>query len=406
MKRPRSNSAPRVHLALFAGVALCLFVVSGFALAEYASPHWGSVQYQAMVTPATSTGPLSNAQPSEPAVAHLPTPNPLKALYITSWVAGTPNWRAQLIKLVEDTELNAVVIDIKDYSGRISFHVSDPALRAVGSGSNRISDVEDFIRELHAKDVYVIGRVAAFQDAYYVKLHPELAVKRHSDGGVWLDRKGISWIDPGAKPMWEYLSAIAREAHAKGFDEVNFDYIRFPSDGNMTDIAYPFSGDTPKPDVLENFFAYISHDLRPTGMVLSADLFGMTTTAANDLNIGQVFVRALPYFDFVAPMVYPSHYPPGYLGFKNPAAHPYEVVHEALSGAVSVVEEATTTRRITGAPLSVTQIRPWYQDFDLGADYTAPMIRAQIRAGEELGIHSWMLWDPANHYTPSALQSQ
>jgi hypothetical protein len=328
------------------------------------------------------------------AVTHLPTPEPLKAIYMTSFVAGHRARRAALADLIDRTELNAVVIDIKDYSGAISFLVSDPLLVSFDAAENRIPDIKEFIADLHQRGIYVIGRLSVFQDQKLVAARPDWAVVRASDWGVWRDRKGIAWIDVGAREAWEYIIALAKESYAVGFDEINFDYIRFPSDGDMNDIAYPWSGDRVKTEVLDSFFRYLAENLRPFSIPFSADLFGMTTTNRDDLNIGQVLEPALTHFDFVAPMVYPSHYPPHFLGMSNPAAEPYRVIRYSMDKAFA---RASTT------PL---KIRPWLQDFDLGADYTADMVRAQIQAVYDAGFTSWMLWDPSNRYTQGALLTE
>jgi len=214
---------------------------------------------------------------------------------------------------------------------------------------------------------------------------------------VWKDGKGISWLDPGATEVWDYLVEIGREAHRIGFDELNFDYIRFPSDGNMNDIAYPYSKDRPKPLVIKDFNAYIREKLGSTGAVLSADLFGMTTTNKDDLNIGQVLENAFPYFDYIAPMVYPSHYPAGFNGYKNPAQKPYEIIKYSMDKAVARAITATTS------PL---KLRPWLQDFSLGAVYTPEMVRAQIQATYDAGLTSWLLWNASNRYTVGALEKE
>ena len=211
---------------------------------------------------------------------------------------------------------------------------------------------------------------------------------------MWRDRKGLAWIDAAAREAWEYTVALAKESYAVGFDELNFDYVRFPSDGDMNDIAYPWSGTRVKTEVLDSFFAYLASELKPTGAVISADFFGMTTTNRDDLNIGQVLEVGLAHFDFVAPMVYPSHYPTNFLGMPNPAAEPYRVIKYSLDRAFA---RASTTPE---------KIRPWLQDFDLGATYTADMVRAQMQATYDAGFTSWMLWDPSNRYTQDALLTE
>lgn len=341
---------------------------------------------------------------------HLPTPEPLKALYMTSWVAGTKNMRDHLVSLALETEVNALVIDIKDYTGNISFLVDDPLLLEIGAAQERIPNIKELIEYLHANDIYVIGRIAVFQDPHFVAKRQDLAVRRANDGAIWKDYKGISWLDAGARDVWDYTVAIAKQAHAYGFDEINFDYIRFPSDGNMKDILYPVSGKKPKAETIRDFFAYLREKLDDTGAVLSADLFGMTTTNADDLNIGQKLEYALPYFDYVAPMVYPSHYPPGFNGYAKPATKPYDVVKFCMDRAHEKIQamrwNASTTPNVLEANVTFSQIRPWLQDFDLGAIYTADMVRAQMQAAYDAGLTSWMLWDASNRYTKEALLSE
>lgn len=345
----------------------------------------------------TTTAAVADAVPPPFVVTHVKTPTPVKALYMTSWVGGTEKLRAPLIDLIEKTELNSIVIDIKDYTGKISFAVENPTLKAFNSSENRILDIKEFIGRLHSKGIYVIGRISSFQDSYLVHTHPEYAVKSASTGAVWKDFKGVSWLDVGAKPVWDYLVAIGNEAYADGFDELNFDYIRFPSDGNMKDIMYPFSEGKVKSVALAEFFAYLDTSFRPRGIPISADLFGMTTSNKDDLGIGQLLEPALEHFDFVAPMVYPSHYPPGFMGFAKPAEKPYEVITYAMQKGIDRANIATTS------PL---KLRPWLQDFSIGTtDYTPEMVRAQKKATYDVGLTSWMMWNAANHYTASALDS-
>lgn len=313
---------------------------------------------------------------------------------MTSWTASDKRLRGNLEKIIEDTELNSLVIDIKDYTGKIIFPVSSEKLKSYGSEEVRVKDLQDFIEELHKKDIYVIGRVAVFQDAYFVKHRPDLAVKNKTGDKVWKDRKGISWIDAGSQEYWDYIILLAKESHKLGFDEINFDYIRFPSDGDMKDISYPFSSTTPKALVLKDFFKYLHKNLYDSNMKTSADLFGMVTTAQDDMGIGQLLENALPYFDYISPMVYPSHYPATFEGFKEPEAHPYEVVRFAMQSAVNRANNAST---------SPSKLRPWLQDFGLRVDYGANEVRAQIKATNDVGLSSWLLWSASNKYTKGAL---
>jgi len=384
-------------MAFLGGVLIFALV---FLVAYFGLPVLSGTTYDALLTEGaqgTSTKPKEEVF----VATHLKTPAQVKGVYMTSWVAGTPSLRTSIVSLVEQTEINTIVIDIKDDTGRVSFEIKDPELKKLGSEDLRIRDLRQFIATLHQKNIYVIGRIASFQDPYMVKLRPEIAVKRVSDGKVWRDRKGIPWIDAGAKEHWEYLVALAKESYNAGFDEIQFDYIRFPSDGNMNDILYPNSEGKIKHKVVKSFFEYLSSNLRPTGMKISADLFGMTTTNPDDLNIGQLIEDAFPNFDYISPMVYPSHYPSGFHGHKNVNAVPYEIVKISLDSAVARLKIFNDTVAST-----TVQIRPWLQDNNYPVTYTPEMVRKQIQATYDSGLNSWMLWNAGSTYTESALNAQ
>ena len=351
----------------------------------------------------------------------------IRAVYATGWSAGSASAVDRLIKLIDETELNAIVIDIKDYSGFLSYEIDNLIARDSGALKEiRIVKPNTLIKKLHDKGIYVIARISVFQDSILSKAHPEWALANNLTNEPWTDKKGIRWMDAASKPVWDYTINIAKDALARGFDEVNFDYIRFPSDGKLDQIKYPsWDGIREKNLVLKDFFAYLRKNLGEAK--LSADLFGLVTIDETDLGIGQIVEDAFPYFDYIAPMIYPSHYASGIFGYKNPADHPYEVIRESLLSLNAKIKyfdtgflaQNATGTRLAGststlvASISNTipkqnlkrraKIRPWLQDFDLGATYTGEMVRAQITASEELGNSGWMLWDPKNIYTRSAL---
>jgi hypothetical protein len=351
-------------------------------------------------------------------VKHIETPKQVKAIYMSSCVAGTPSFREKLVDIAKTTEINSLIIDIKDYSGLVSIKTGNDVFdKSYQLSDCRVRDMKEFIEHLHDLDIYVIGRITAFQDSYITKIHPEWAVKKNSDKNVvWKDRKGISFVDAGNKEMWKYLVDLAKASYAIGFDEINFDYIRFPSDGNMNDIYYPWSNDTiinniasnaigtstpavkgGKSIIMRNFFEYLHNNLKDTGIVTSADLFGMTTTNYDDLNIGQILEDAAPYFDYIAPMVYPSHYPVGFLNYKSVAevnANGYNIVNYSMKIAVE---------RLKAIGENPLKLRPWLQDNDYPVRYTSAMVREQIQATYDSGLDSWMLWDAGNTYTIEAL---
>lgn len=361
---------------------------------------------------ASTTTPEAPAASAPEPVDHLPAPDPVRAAYITSCYAAEPNLRAKLVALADQTEVNALVIDIKDWSGTVSFPIQDPTLAAEFAGGSgcKVPDMQEWLAELGEKGIFRIARLTVFQDPLYAKSHPSEAVQR-GDGSVWQDRKGIAFVDAGAKPYWAKVVALAEEAYAIGFDEVNFDYVRYPTDGDVSSAVFPYSGarlaaGEPKANVLRDFFKYLDGEIEDGAPITSADFFGMTTNAADDMGIGQVLEDGLTYFDYLAPMVYPSHYPHGWNGYGNPNHSPGGVVRDAMRFAVdraNALATATTTPAAVREKVSVKQLRTWIQDFDYGGDYDAADVRAQIDGSIEVGVPGYMLWDPANRYTDYAV---
>jgi hypothetical protein len=432
----------------FAHGALALFAlttgavgVSGFVL-----PSLLSVEYDhraAVAVPASRPAVLPEGMAETPlpppdtrdVVKHVPLPEAQKIIYMTSCVVGTPSLRDGLVSFVEQSEANSLIIDVKDFSGTLSFLPRGESWKDAWDNARcGARDMKEFIARLHEKGIYVIARITVFQDPFYTSRNPEAAVKKASDGSVWKDHKGLSFIDVGYEPYWDHLVDLGTETYNLGFDELNFDYIRYPSDGNMKDIAFTHSEGT-KQEQLEKFFMYLNEKLsnetrfddkkhENTGReknipYTSADVFGMVTTNTDDLSIGQVLERTLPHFDFVAPMVYPSHYPPSFLGLGDPNKHVYKVIQYSMAEAVRRAKATTTPNdgfmhmRIgTTTPAVYTKpaydplkLRPWIQDFDYGGTYDVAEVHAQLQATYDVGLTSWMVWDPANKYTRNAYLS-
>ncbi|MBI4068206.1 hypothetical protein HY413_02245 [Candidatus Kaiserbacteria bacterium] len=401
---------PLIFSTLFAGAAATAFLVPAYVDNLQLSPAAVSFARREQAEPPALLKPI---------IEHVATPKQVKGLYMSQCAAGSDEFRTHLFALADDTEINSIVVDLKDYSGTVAF--SSEIAEQGGKGCT-VLDFRTLVKTMHEHGIYVIGRLTVFQDPLYTKAHPELAVQKKS-GGVWHDYKGLAFVDVGAEPFWDYIIGLAREAHALGIDEINFDYIRYPSDGPMSEAVYAHSNTTKtKAENMERFFSYLSQAVRIEEdnhmPVLSADLFGMVTTNSDDLNIGQVLERALPYFDYVAPMVYPSHYPPHFNGWDNPNNHVYGVVQFSMSNAVRRAEATTTPiawmggERIgtttpaiyTKPAYSPLKLRPWLQDFDYGGTYGSKEVREQIQATYDVGLYSWMLWDAANRYTKSALE--
>ncbi len=361
-------------------------------------------------------------QISPPAQPLANPPAIVKAVYFTGWSAGLRHRVDYLVDLHKTTAINAVVIDIKDYSGYVAYSVKAPEPRQYGAVRVMIRDIDGLISRLHREGIYVIARLTVFQDPMLAEARPDLAVHRVSKlpaveqaakrppltaESLWRDRKGLAWIDPASRPAWDYVVSIARDALNHGADELNFDYVRFPSDGDLSDMYFPnWDGKTPKHQVIRQFFSYLRKEL--PGTRISADLFGLATVNDDDLGIGQVIEDAYGTFDYVCPMVYPSHYAHKFLGFPNPAQHPYDVVNYSMKEARSRLEEFSRPKApvAPAAEIKAAALRPWIQDFNLGAKYDAAMVKAEIKAVEDaLGdrFAGYMVWAPSNVYTRQAL---
>lgn len=402
-------------------IVVGIILVGVFSAFYFLAPATATVDYKPNTPTATTTvATASSTIPAVPifVVTHVQTPEAVKAIYMTACVASLASFRQKLVHIADTTEVNSIIIDVKDFSGTIAYTPETPLLKGNEGKGCRTKDLKEFIGELHKKGIYTIARITVFQDPYYTKAHPELAVHKKSDGSMWKDRKGLSFVDVSAKPYWEYVVALGKESYDMGFDELNFDYIRFPSDGDMKDIEFTWSKGMSKAEALEHFFVYLHEALSPTGAKLSADLFGMTTTNNDDLNIGQVLERTMPYFDYVAPMVYPSHYPPQFNGWANPNAHVYDLIKFVMTrGAERAVASTTPVLHFGGVRVGTStpaiytktvfdknKLRPWLQDFSYGGVYGPTEVRAQIQATYDSGLNSWFLWDPKNLYTKEALK--
>jgi hypothetical protein len=403
-------------LTVIAVLVLAFFVLPNFLPADFivnSKSDLASTTLSVATTKATTSDPLVVKK----IATHIKTPEVVKGIYMTACVAGTPSFRAKLLKLANETEINSIIIDVKDYTGTVSFAIDHPSFKDNTGTGCKLKDMTDFVEVLHRNNIYVIARITAFQDPYITKIYPEWAVKKNSDKNiVWKDRKGISFVDAGNKEMWKYLVDLGLESYKAGFDEINYDYIRFPSDGDMKDIYFPWSSDilinniaapaigtsTPavksgKSIVMRSFFKYLHENFASAGIPISADLFGMTATNYDDLNIGQILEDAAPYFDFIAPMVYPSHYPTGFNGYKDVNVHGYDIVNYSM---------AIAAKRLTAINESPLKLRPWLQDNDYPVHYTPAMVREQIQATYDAGLTSWMLWDAGNTYTQAALLTE
>ena len=325
-------------------------------------------------------------------------PHAVRAAYLTYYGIGDRTIRGRVLDLVGRTELNAVVIDVKGDRGLIPYRTEVPAaLEAGAQGPVIIKDFDGLMASLKEQGIYTIARVVVFKDHVLATARPDLAIIDARTGRPWIDNEKLAWVDPFREEVWNYVIAIAKEAAAKGFDEIQFDYLRFPTDGRLSAARYsqPNNASTRLPTI-NGFLAKARRELGPTGVFLAADIFGYTAFNTNDTDIGQRIEELAVHLDYLCPMVYPSGYHLGIPGYRNPVQHPYEIVKESVR---------LTRQR---SQHTTVQVRPWLQDFrDYAFDkrpFAVREIRAQIRGSNEGGGIGWMLWNPRNDYTGDALQ--
>lgn len=325
-------------------------------------------------------------------------PSVVKALYVNAWAfSGNRLW--QIVRMIDGTEINSLVIDVKDDTGCLLYHSQVETARQIGANAcARIADVRARMDTLHAHGIYAIARIVVAKDRLLAEGKPAWSVKS-TDGGLWRDRIGMAWVDAYNDSVWVYAGQLAREAVSLGFGEVQFDYVRFPDEPRSRMESAIFSarrgGETQREGVRRHI-RLLADLVRPTGVPVTFDVFGLTASVTTgDLGIGQVWEDFSDVGDVLLPMVYPSHYKGGSFGFRSPNANPYGVVRYALSDALAR----------SRAP-NAAQIRPYLQAFTLGRRlprYTPVEIRDQIRAAKDVGIDSWVLWNPRSVYQRASL---
>ncbi len=320
----------------------------------------------------------------------LPPPQ-AKGIHLSIWAASRMDRLKKVLDLVDKTELNALQLDIKDETGSVGYPTEVKLAREVGSyREGEGMEVEKVIDKCWYKGIHAIGRVVCFKDPILARRRPDLAV-RTPQGGLW---GGGLWLDPYNREVWDYLLELCLEGVRKGFREIQLDYVRFPTDGDITTCVYPSRDGRSQAEVIVGFVKYIREGLKPYGVALSADVFGLTASEHGEMGIGQEVSEMARHLDYLCPMVYPSHYGAWEYGIKNPEASPYETVLESLKDFKKKLEG-------TGCSL-----RPWLQDFSLRVEYGPAQVRAQIKACYDLGIHEWFLWNPNSEYTWEALERE
>ena len=330
-------------------------------------------------------------------------PEPVRGIYVTGPMAGHANME-ELIRLVRDSELNAMVIDIKNDEGIVTYKMEEPMVQELGADVNYIPDLTGLLARLGREDVYRIARIVAFKDPLLASKRPDLCIQR-KDGGVFVDGNGLAWVNPYRREVWDYLMKVAKQAAALGFDEIQFDYIRFPTEITDEEADYgEESLEKSKTDLITEFTAYAYETLSPLGVKVSADVFGTVIDRETDAAIvGQDYRAMAEHLDYICPMIYPSHYNDGVYGLEHPDLQPYETVRAALQASAD---------SLAGIPEGEkrAEVRPWLQDFtatwlDVHQTYGAEQLRQQAEAVYDSGCTEWLLWNAKNVYTADGLLS-
>ena len=330
--------------------------------------------------------------------ARVPRPDSTRALYVNAWAAGSRARMKDLIRIADATEINAFIVDVKESDTFLTYDsTAIPLALEIGADKRPASTwLPALVDTLRAHRIYPIARIVVFKDRALADKKPELAI-RNTSGGVWRDRKGGAWVNPYDKRVWDYNIAIAREALDMGFAEIQWDYVRFP-DVTATmraTIVYPLSGGKSRADNIRDFIQYSKTQLSDFKAPVTADVFGLSTHAEGDVDIGQKWESVIVAADAVLPMVYPSHYATGLYGFARPIANPYQIVRLALTDAV---ERTRWVKDSTGKP--VGEVVGWLEAMSIrGASVGAAEVRLQIQAAYDAGVKSWALWNPGSRFT-------
>ncbi|MGC5326727.1 putative glycoside hydrolase [Brevibacillus sp. SYSU BS000544] len=336
-------------------------------------------------------------------IMSMKVPVKAKGIYVSARSAGGSRF-AGLLDLINKTELNSMVIDVKEDEGKVTYRSFIPLVNEVKADNTQyISDIDQLIQTLHDHHVYPIARIVCFKDPFLAGKKVHWAMQKKS-GGIWRDSKGVLWIDPYRKEIWDYNVQLAKEAAKKGFKEIQFDYVRFPSSGKKVDreVAFYNQNGKPKQQVIADFLTYARKELQPYHVYISVDVFGMVTSVNDDMGIGQKWELVSTQVDYISPMMYPSHYGNGLYGIRIPDTKPYATIRAGLLDARQKDQRIRNHNYQTPAI-----IRPWYQDFTAKwvkghIVYGPKQVLDQVNAGKDTGIDQYLLWDAGNSYSEAA----
>lgn len=340
----------------------------------------------------------------EKKMSHIKTPENVRGIYVSANSFLYKPFLERLDKMIENTTINTIVVDIKDAPGIITYDIGmeHPCIQPLISKE----DLESKLDYYHKKNIYVIARIAVFRDECFSKQNLDLTAQK-ADGTPWRDGKGHYWLAPHEEKTAQYIVDLSKAVYDRGFDEIQLDYVRYPSDGQMNLLKYEYSDNLNasstntdrRRKTMNDFLAYVRKGLE--GIPLSADVFGMVLTNNDDLTIGQHLDDFVPNVDYISGMIYPSHFPNNWNGIKLPNKSPYQVIYDSTKMGLDriIATHGTST--------AYQQMRPWLQDFSIfGVTYNAPEVKAQIKALEDLGVKSYLLWNASNNYTPGVIDRE
>jgi hypothetical protein len=339
--------------------------------------------------PAPSVTPAPHASPPDTQI--------VRGLYVNRFAAQSTKRIHQLIAIADQTEINALVIDMKDEFG-LNYAPTDPELQKNAGKAGTIPKLKELLDTLRAHKILAIARIVVFKDSVTARVHPAWTIRK-ADGSPWRDKKGTLWVNPYHHELWDYNIKVAEDVVKLGFGEVQFDYIRFPEPyKSLPPQQFPDQNGQNKEQALADFLSLAHARLSKLGVRTTADIFGLVANVPNALEVGQQWEHLAPVTDVLLPMTYPSHYPPGSLNVAHPNAEPYAIIHAAILRA----HERDAKLGLTGE-----RVRPWLQAFTLGKPpYGPDEIREQKRAVYDSGYDGWVLWNPGSKYEPflSALE--
>lgn len=328
-------------------------------------------------------------------------PETIKGIYVPAKTAGTDSIN-KLINIAETTEINAMVIDVKDDHGKITYAMDCDLAKRIGAVTDTITNMDELVKALKARKIYLIARIVAFKDPCLAAKRTDLAIK-NKDGSIYRDTNGDAWVNPYNKEVWNYLVDVASHAVGTGFDEIQFDYIRFSTGNGIAKADFGKEAENKtKEQVITEFTRYLYHKLKPLGVNVSADVYGAVINSNIDAGlVGQNYVEMSKYLDYICPMIYPSHFGNGNYGVMYPDLEPYNIIHKVMLASKSKLDQIPDGKHHA-------VVRPWLQDFTATwlknhKTYGGPELRQEIKGVYSAGYGEWLLWNNSCQYSVDGL---